>query len=208
MSPWEGKDGKYHLGFIDVEDPYMKLREDDYLGNARNLKLFNFKRQKETAYTRVQNCINQGLCIFPDSPNARNELEIEVRNEDGTVNIRYEKIPKKDLAALVQFDLTKEELGAFQKIKKPNNTIVYSLSPDAIQRNFHDDRADCVAMILNKLMELRAQEALETEEKSTDYKKLFKEQRARYNKKYSNFNLANKPNPFLERQRPNLFRQN
>ena len=53
MSPWEGKDGKYHLGFIDVEDPYMKLREDDYLGNARNLKLFNFKRQKETAYTRV-----------------------------------------------------------------------------------------------------------------------------------------------------------
>ena len=54
-------------------------------------------------------------------------------------------------------------------------------------------------MILNRLMELRAQEALETEEKSTDYKKLFKEQRARYNKKYSNFNLANKPNPFLER---------
>ena len=36
-----------HIGFIDENDPYMALRADDYPGNAKNLKIFNFKKEKE-----------------------------------------------------------------------------------------------------------------------------------------------------------------
>ena len=70
-------------------------------------------------------------------------------------------------------DLAKEELIAMQKIKKPNGTIQFDLSPDAKSRNFHDDRADCVAMILDRLMEIRANEALVKETPKEDFKKVF-----------------------------------
>ena len=67
MNEWVGKDRKSHIGFIDKEDPYMQLREDDYPGNSEKLKMFNFKRDKVQAYERAQNAINQGLVIFPAS---------------------------------------------------------------------------------------------------------------------------------------------
>ena len=138
MNEWVGKDRKLHIGFIDKEDPYMQLREDDYPGNSEKLKMFNFKRDKVQAYERAQNAINQGLVIFPASLNARNEIEFEETDVEGNVRIRYEKADKDELNALVQLDLLKEELIAMQKIKKPNGTIQFDLSPDAKSKNFHD----------------------------------------------------------------------
>lgn len=138
MNEWVGKDRKLHIGFIDREDPYMQLREDDYPGNSEKLKMFNFKRDKVQAYERAQNAINQGLVIFPTSLNARNEIEFEETDAEGNVRIRYEKADKDELNALVQLDLLKEELIAMQKIKKPNGTIQFDLSPDAKSKNFHD----------------------------------------------------------------------
>jgi len=173
MNEWIGKDRKMHLGFIDKTDPYMSLREDDYPANRDNLRMFNFKRDKVQAYERAQNAINQGLAIFPTSLNARNEIEFEDMSADGSVRIRYEKADGDELASLVQMDLAKEELIAMQKIKKPNGTIQFDLSPDAKSRNFHDDRADCVAMILDRLMEIRANEALVKETPKEDFKKVF-----------------------------------
>ena len=173
MNEWVGKDRKMHLGFIDKTDPYMSLREDDYPANRDNLRMFNFKRDKVQAYERAQNAINQGLAIFPASLNARNEIEFEDVSADGSVRIRYEKADGDELASLVQMDLAKEELIAMQKIKKPNGTIQFDLSPDAKSRNFHDDRADCVAMILDRLMEIRANEALVKETPKEDFKKVF-----------------------------------
>lgn len=46
MNEWLDDKGKSHLGMIDENDPYMKLRLDDYPANAKNLRLFNFKRDK------------------------------------------------------------------------------------------------------------------------------------------------------------------
>ena len=47
------------------------------------------------------------------------------------------------------------------------------MSPDAKNRNLHDDRADCAVMILNRLMELRAEQVLKADTKSSDFKKIF-----------------------------------
>ena len=201
MNEWKGKDKMYHLGFIDENDPYMALRAEDYPGNSRKLMMFNFKRDKVTAYERAQNAINQGLAIFPNSLNAKNELEFEIENPDGTLSIKYEKVTVAEMNSLIQMDLAKEELIALQKIKKPNGMIQFDLSADAKQRGFHDDRADCVAMILNRLMEIRANEVLVKEQPKEDFKKLF--ERSKGMKKDNPFNRG--PNPFATRSGPNPF---
>lgn len=203
MNEWLGKDGMIHRGFIDKTDQYMALRADDYPGNATNLKLFNFKRDKVLAYERAQNAIGQGLVIFPTSLNIRGELEIEEKDENGDLFIKYEKVPKKDVNVFVQMDLLKEELIGMQKIKKGEN-IFFELTAEAKSKGCHDDRADCVAMILNRLMEIRAEEALETTKKSSDFSKIFN--RSKEFKKKSN-NPFDKlgTNPF-KKSTPDRFR--
>lgn len=204
MNDWVGSDGKYHIGWIDTSDAYMSLRADDYPGNSDKLRMFNFKRQKETAYTRVESAINQGLAIFPNPINARNELEFEVQNSDGTTSIRYEKVSLEELGPLVQFDLAKEELVGMEKQKKPNGTLQFNLSAEAKSHNMHDDRADCVAMILDRLMELRAEEALQVTQKESDFKKMF--EKALKNSKKTNNPFNKGTNPFLNRKGGSIFR--
>ena len=204
MNEWIGSDRKMHIGFIDKEDPYMQLREDDYPANSDKLKMFNFKKDKVTAYERAQSAINQGLAIFPNSLNARNEIEFEEEDAEGNLHIRYEKADNDELASLVQLDLTKEELIAMQKIKKPNGTLQFDLSPDAKSKNFHDDRADCVAMILNRLMEIRANEALVKEAPVSDFSKMFKNSKGNKNNKNNPFgNMGG--NPFAGRGRDSYY---
>ena len=123
MNEWLDDKGKSHLGMIDENDPYMKLRLDDYPANAKNLRLFNFKRDKVQAYERAQAAINQGLIMFPKSLNVRNEMEFEEVGADGMTQIRYEKVSFDEKVSLIQLDLMKEELIATQKYKKPNGTI-------------------------------------------------------------------------------------
>ena len=79
----------------------MKLRADDYPANIRKLQLFNFKRDKVQAYERTQAAINQGLVMFPKSLNARNEMEIEEVDSDGTTSIKYEKVSFDEMNSLI-----------------------------------------------------------------------------------------------------------
>jgi len=200
LNEWVDREGKRHLGLIDEEDPYMKLRMDDYPANINKLQLFNFKRDKVQAYERTQAAINQGLVMFPKSLNVRNEMEIEETASDGTVSLRYEKVSFDEMNSLVQIDLAKEEIVAMQKQKRPNGTIVFELSPDAKQKNMHDDRVDCVAMICNRLMELRAQEALTLEEKPhTAFKDMLDKQKAQGNRSNNTFGKAGGANPFASK---------
>ena len=197
LNEWVDREGKSHLGLIDEEDTYMKLLMDDYPANINKLQLFNFKRDKVQAYERTQAAINQGLVMFPKSLNVRNEMEIEETASDGTVSLRYEKVSFDEMNSLVQIDLAKEEIVAMQKQKRPNGTIVFELSPDAKQKNMHDDRVDCVAMICNRLMELRAQEALTLEEKPhTAFKDMLEKKMAQGSKNNNTFGKAGGANPF------------
>lgn len=200
MSEWKGKDKKTHIGFIDPDDPYMQLRADDYPGNSNKLQMFNFKRDKTIAYERTRRAINEGLVVFPASVNARGEIEFEEIDSNGDVVIKYEKVDNKDFEALIQFDLCKEELVSMQSIKSPNGNIKFDLSTEAKQKNMHDDHADVIAMLCNRLMELRANEALEIDEKpKDDLSKIFVKKTNKINK--------NK-NPFIQKQNPFTFGKN
>lgn len=207
MNKWVGSDRKEHIGFIDLEDPYMKLREDDYAGNSTKLIMFNFKRDKVQAYERTQMAINQGLFTFPNSLNVRGELEFEEVDAEGISHIRYEKCNFEEAASLTQMDLAKEELVSMQKIKRPNGTISFDLSPEAKSRNGHDDRSDVVAMLCNRLMELRIQDALAVEEKpKEDFKQMFQKTNTIKTKAAQNPLTRNKENPFMKRRNGSQWR--
>ena len=127
-----------HIGFIDENDPYMAIRADDYPGNSKNLKMFNFKKEKEIAYERAQAAINQGLAIFPNDLNVKNEMEIYETKPDGQTVIRYEKVSFEEMNSLTQISLMKEEIVGMTKVKKPSGSVAFELSPEAKQRNMHD----------------------------------------------------------------------
>ena len=116
----------------------MNLRQDDYPGNAENIKLFNFKKDKTIAYERAQSAINQGLVLFPNDLNIRNEMEILETLPDGQVVTKYEKVTLDEMNALTQLSLMKEELCSMQKVKKPSGIVAFDLSAQAKQRNMHD----------------------------------------------------------------------
>ncbi len=205
MNEWIGKDKKKHRGLIDKEDPYMSLRIDEYPQNIDKLKLFSFKRDKVLAYERAQSAMNQGLVIFPNGVNIRNELQYEDVDAEGNPSIRLEKVTVEELAPLLEFDIMKEEIIATQKVKKQNNTIQFGLSPDAVSKNMHDDRVDVCCMILNRLMELRAERELVVETKESDFKEFFNKAN-KGNMNRNNMNpFANTSNPFKDINRINPF---
>ena len=56
------------------------------------------------------------------------------------------------------------------------------MSPESKQRNLHDDRADVVAMLAFRLMQLRTQEALDKEKPVEDFSKVFGRRKSGYKK--------------------------
>ena len=206
MKEWLGKDNKYHLGFIDQDDPYMKLRADDYPLNSEKLRMFNFKRDKVAAYERTQNAINQGLVIFPTAPNTRGEIEFEVDDPDGGAAIRYEKLSYQEKNALQQLDLAKEELVGTEKEKRPNGAVQFNLSAEAKSSHMHDDRADCVAMICHRLMEIRADEALNIIHEGSKFSDFFAKAGQRIGSNNAGNRLGAGANPFANRAGGGMFR--
>ena len=194
LTDFVGKDKKNHRGIIDKSNEYMAIRADDYPAAAEILHLFNFKRDKTNAYLALESAVNQGLVIFPSSLNVRNELEFEEEREDGSMYIRYEKPSLEEMDSLLQMDLMKEEILGTQKSKKTNGTIVIEQTPEAKSNNLHDDRADVLAMMCFRLMELRANEVLDKETKVEDFSKIFK---AKPKKKNNNPFVSKQKNPFI-----------
>lgn len=59
LNDWKGSDGKLHQGMIDINDPYMAIRQDDFPGaNQEILQMRNFKKEKTEMYTNAQNAVN------------------------------------------------------------------------------------------------------------------------------------------------------
>ena len=108
--------------------------------------------------------------------------------------IRYEKPSLEEMDSLLQMDLMKEEILGTQKSKKTNGTIVIEQTPEAKSNNLHDDRADVLAMMCFRLMELRANEVLDKETKVEDFSKIFK---AKPKKKNNNPFVSKQKNPFI-----------
>lgn len=144
LKDWKGPDGKTHLGFIDLDDKYLKLERDKFPGACDKLSMANFTGQKVEMYQACQDMINQGLVMFPKSLNLKLEMEFEEIMEDGTVNITCERMGSQEIKTLVEFDMMKEELVSMQKIKQGNN-IKFDLLPSKKAENMHKQHCALVA---------------------------------------------------------------
>lgn len=136
LPDWVGLDKRVHIGFIDLDDKYLKLERDNYPGACDKLTMANFTGQKIEIYQACQDMINQGLVMFPKSLNLRTEMEFEVEDSEGNVQIILERMDSNEIPALVEFDMMKEELIAMQKLKQGSN-VKFDLLPSKKAENMH-----------------------------------------------------------------------
>ena len=113
-----------------------KMERDNYPGASTKLTMANFTGQKVEMYQACQDMINQGLVMFPKSLNLRTEMEFEVEDDEGNVQIVLERMDSDEIPPLVEFDMMKEELIAMQKIKQ-GNSIKFDLLPSKKAENMH-----------------------------------------------------------------------
>lgn len=87
-----------------------------------------------------------------------------------------------------------------QKEKRSNGTITFDLSPQAKSKNGHDDHADVIMMLCDRLYELRAEEATAVEHKESElgliYQKKIKKKRTISGKGNSTQHFGGFNNPF------------
>ena len=97
--------------------------------------------------------------------------------------------------------MLKYELTAMEKTKNTTTgRISFDLMASRKSENLHDDRADCVAMLCDYLMDLRAQEKLSGfKQEKADYSKLLTGRKKHNNGRFGGANpFANLgANPFL-----------
>ena len=145
-------------------------------------------------YEDTSDALNQGLIIFPKNANGQNEMEFEDINADGEIELRYEKLTGENLRAITEIEMLKYELMATQKIKNTQTgKISFDLMPSKKNEGLHDDRADCMAMLCNYLMKIRAEDKINSYRKEKkDYSVLL----AHKKRSSKNNNRFGGPNPF------------
>lgn len=201
MPGWTDSENQHHVGVIDLEDKYCKEREDDFKEAKPILTLANFTRDKVKMYENTSDALNQGLVIFPKDSTGRGEMEFDTVDSEGNPAIERVKMTQQQLAAIVEIEMLKYELTAMEKTKNTSTgRISFDLMSSRKGENLHDDRADCVAMLCNYLMDLRAQEKLNGfKAEKADYSKLLRGKRNYNNSRFGGNNpFANMgANPFL-----------
>jgi hypothetical protein len=192
---WEDSYRKKHIGIIDLNDKYCLEMQDRFPEAKDILTLANFTKDKVKMYEAASDALNQGLIIFPKNANGQNEMEFEETNEDGEIVFRNEKLSGENLRAITEIEMLKYELMAMQKMKNTQtNKISFDLIPSKKNEGLHDDRADCMAMLCNFLMELRATDKMNAYKKEKkDYSALLTQKK----KISSNNNLFGGANPFV-----------
>ena len=174
MMGWDDEHKRKHVGIIDPNDKYCIEYQDNFPEAKEILTLANFTKDKVKMYEDTGDALNQGLIIFPKNATGQNEMEFEDVGDDGEPVFRYEKLIGENLRAITEIEMLKYELMATQKMKNTQtNKISFDLIPSKKNEGLHDDRADCMAMLCNYLMQLRAKDKLNSFKKEkADYSKL------------------------------------
>lgn len=195
LRDWKDKNKKNHIGFIDINDKYMVKEKDKFPSACRKLTLANFTANKVDMYLACQDMINQGKVIFPKSLNFKGEMEFEEVGADGNIVVTPVRMNSREVEALTEIDMLKEELIATQKLVLQNGVKFDILSSKKLE-NMHDDRVDCCAMMCYYLYQLRKSDLLKVENKNSGFKDYFKH--IKNNKINNTSPFSNDKNPFSD----------
>jgi len=149
MEDWIDSNGNKHRGLID------KIESKDYVYSFPNavdkLKLVSPKKYKNEMFEALIEMMNLDLIDFTESYDNK---DIILFNDINTGEQKIHTLSFDEKMALVQIDLTKEELVNIYRFESHNGSCRYNLPPDK-EKKMHDDRAFCVAMMAWYLQQLR-----------------------------------------------------
>ena len=147
-------------------------------------------------FSALSEMSQEDLIVWPKSLPLNGKVEIDGK----LVTLTLE-----ETRALLEIDLTKEEIWMMRKTKTEAGNIRYALQVDR-QRNMHDDRAYTLAMAAFFLAKLRRDETFNIDIPKQDMSALLKSntgpaQTSFHGQKKSNISpFANRSNPFARRR--------
>lgn len=190
MMDWRDANGVEHRGIIDESDESSMAQRPKYPHAVNRLRLMEPTKFKPLMYGALSEMMQQDLIEMPISIPNNGIMELE----DGTKRV----LTSDEVRAMVEIDLTKEEVMAIQKTKTVSGLIQYKL-PANKERKYHDDRAYCLAMLGWHLSEIRREERASFEVPKANFEEYFKGLSAQ-ERKASTF--QGRTNPFASKGNP------
>lgn len=178
---WIGIDGKLHKGLIDGETHAHHIA--NYPEAIDIVRLISPQKKAEM-YDALVEGINDGLITFTEEYDGNGTINVceevildhyyEYEDNFGQIhktniekNYKTINLSKEEEMALMQIDLTKNELTKIYKYKQ-NNGVRYDLAKEYANK-MHDDRAYCMALLGYYFKLLRRDARIEATITSTSY---------------------------------------
>ena len=116
-----------------------------------------------------------GVIRFPYEYDGRDFIKVtSVENKEEV--IEEHELSNDEKLALANIDLMKAEITAIEKTtNKEKTTATYALSPEAVRKNYHDDRAYVLILLAHRLYELRRKNTVrQTRESDEEFHVIFR----------------------------------
>ena len=197
IQEWQDELGFWHHGVYDEEDETSKTESVKFPKALPGvLSLPSAQKYKNEMFSALAEMSQEDLIVWPKSLPSNGKLDM---------NGKIVTLTLEETRALLEIDLTKEELWMMRKTKTEAGNIRYALQADK-QRTAHDDRAYTAAMAARFLAKLRRDEKFNIETPKQDMSALLSagttsgQRNTPAQRRASNNPFANRRNPFAGRR--------
>lgn len=167
--------GEKHRGLIDTESDIYKGYENRYPNAADKIRGISPKKYRTQMFEECIELMDLGVIRFPYEYDGRDFIKVtSVENKEEV--IEEHELSNDEKLALANIDLMKAEITAIEKTtNKEKTTATYALSPEAVRKNYHDDRAYVLILLAHRLYELRRKNTVrQTRESDEEFHVIFK----------------------------------
>jgi hypothetical protein len=167
--------GKKHRGFLDPESDVYKGYETRYPDNSDKIRVVSPKKYRTQMFEECIELMDLGVIRFPYEYDGRDFIKVK-EVEKGEEKFQEHELSNEEKLALANIDLMKAEITAIEKTtNKEKTTVTYALSPEAVHKNYHDDRAYVLILLAHRLYELRRKNTVrQTRESDEEFHVIFR----------------------------------
>lgn len=167
--------GEKHRGLIDTESDIYKGYENRYPNAADKIRGISPKKYRTQMFEECIELMDLGVIHFPYEYDGRDFIKV-TSIVDGEEVIQEHELSNDEKLALANIDLMKAEITAIEKTtNKEKTTATYALSPEAVRKNYHDDRAYVLILLAHRLYELRRKNTVrQTRESDEEFHVIFR----------------------------------
>ncbi|MEG2380703.1 MAG: hypothetical protein RSB38_03280 [Oscillospiraceae bacterium] len=162
MEDWKDCNGVLHRGIIDPTHKQYETARDKYPNAVPIVHLIDPAGYKKVIYSSLEKNLKLDLINFTEYDGKEIML---LEQKDGNF-INYQ-LSEEERMALLQINLTKNEMIYMCRYDTPNGGVQYELSKDK-RGKMHDDRSYCVALGSHALSIMRRSDLLYIEDEQID----------------------------------------